>query len=67
MLCIYDNNLAFIPRLLEYTIGNMVEKVLEFFGFNKLEMKFVLTELLSSCLILLGSQSLMKVSRYFFC
>lgn len=43
----------------------MVEKVLEFSGFSKLEMKFVLTGLLNICLILLESQYLMKVSRYF--
>ena len=41
----------------------MVGKVLEYFGFSKPAMKFVLIGLLSSCLILLESRSLMKVSR----
>lgn len=50
-------------RLLEYTTGSMVGKVLEYFGFSKPAMKFVLIGLLSSCLILLESRSLTKVSR----
>ena len=50
-------------RLPGCTIGSMVGKVVEYSGFSKPEMKFVLSGLLNICLILLESRSLMRASR----
>lgn len=53
-------------RLLECITGSMVEKVLEFSGFSKHVMKFVLTGLQSISLIPLENQYPMRVSRYYY-
>lgn len=52
-------------RLLEYMIGSMAGKVLEYIGFNKLMMQIASIGLRSNYLIQLGSQSPMKASRSF--